>query len=339
MTKPKVRVFISVRAEKWFYPPSIKDFLASVAEPTYTVYEERWTSDQLAADIADYNAVISDWGTPRFTTNVLAAAPKLRVLCHAGGSVRHLLPDPPSEFFRRGLGLSAATPVMSPYVAEHTLSLAISVLRRVSWYRDRMKSSDFWWEKEECRFPADTIIGQRVGLIGLGMIAWEFVRLIKPFGCELFAYTKHGDAERAEREGVTLLGLDEIMSSCPIVCLFAAVREDTIGMIDARRLSLMPEGGVLINTARGKLIDEPALIEELKSGRLWAGIDVTDPEPPAADSPLRTLPNVLLTPHVGGPTPTRYWEFAEYAIKDMCRFFAGEPLAGKVTEQRLEGMA
>jgi phosphoglycerate dehydrogenase-like enzyme len=96
---------------------------------------------------------------------------------------------------------------------------------------------------------------------------------------------------------------------------------------------------VLINTARGILVDEAALVDELSAGRLWAGLDVTYPEPPAADSPLRTLPNVVMTPHVGGPVPSRYWDMAEFAVEELRRFFAGEPMRAEVTEQRLAGMA
>ncbi len=86
-------------------------------------------------------------------------------------------------------------------------------------------------------------------------------------------------------------------------------------------------------------MDEDALIEELTQGRLWAGLDVTEPEPPAPDSPLRSLPNVLLTPHVGGPTATRYWDMAAFCVEELRRFFNGEPLRAEVTERRLDGMA
>ena len=148
MSKPKVRVLISAGMEKWFYTKEMRALLASVAEPTYTVYEHRVTSEQLAADIGDAEVLFTDWGTPKLTKEVLDAARKLRVVCHAGGSVRFFMPDPPSEFFGRGLAVSAGTPVMSPYVAEHTLSMAIAVLRRVPFYRDRMMTSrEAWWDK------------------------------------------------------------------------------------------------------------------------------------------------------------------------------------------------
>ena len=340
MSKPKVRVLISSYMEKWFYTKEMRALLESVADPTYTVYDHRVTSEELASDIGDAEVLFTDWGSPKLTKEVLDAARKLRVVCHAGGSVRFFMPDPPSEFFGRGLAVSAGTPVMSPYVAEHTLSMAIAVLRRVPFYRDEMMASnEAWWDKMSARHPSDTIMGQRVGMIGLGMITWEFVKLIKPFGCELFAHSTFGDRARAAQEGITMLELDELLSTCPVICLFAAVRPDTIRMLDARRLALIQDGATFINTARGIIIDEPALVEELETGRFWAGLDVTYPEPPAADSPLRRLPNVLLTPHIAGPTPTRYWEFVQYAIRDVQRYLAGETMLGNVTEKRLEGMA
>jgi phosphoglycerate dehydrogenase-like enzyme len=268
----------------------------------------------------------------------LAKAPQLRVVGHAAGSVRFLLPDPPTELFSRGVRLTCATVMMSRYVAELTLCLAIACLRRVSRFREEMKGTELWWGTMNPLAP-DTLIEQRVGLVGLGSITWEFVRLLKPFGCELWAYSKHADPARAEAEGIKLAPLEELLANCPVVCLFAAVRPDTIGMIGREQLKLLQDGSVLINTARGILVDEAALLDELRAGRLWAGLDVTHPEPPAADSPLRTLPNVLLTPHVGGPTPSRYWDMADFVVEEFRRFFAGEPMRSVVTEKRLEGMA
>lgn len=339
MRKPKILVSMGRGDFDLFYPQHMQDALASIADPVYALTEERPSQDEFIAQLQGCEALFSWWGTPKLTKEVLAAAPDLRLVCHAGGSVRHLMPEPPSEFYRRGLQISSATPVMSPYVAEHTLALAVAVLRRLSLFRDRMKDSSYWGYQDSAPYLPDTIIGQKVGLVGLGMISWEFVRMIKPYQCELYAFSTHGDPTRAGQEGITLVELDELLSTCPIICLFAAVRPDTIGMIDKRRLKLIKDGSVLINTARGKLIDEEALVEELKTGRIWAGIDVTDPEPPAVDSPLRTLPNVMLSPHVAGPTPTRYWEFVQYAIEDLRRYLAGKPLLGAVTEERLERMA
>jgi phosphoglycerate dehydrogenase-like enzyme len=337
--KPKVFIVISGRDRDLFFTQRVRDTLASFADLIYNDREKRMTSAEFGERIAGCEAVITGWGSPKFTPEVLQAAKSLKIVSHAGGSVRFLMPDPPSDFYRRGVRITCATPVMSRYVAEYTLCLVIACLRRVSYYRDAMRDTPYWYERGDVAFPADTIFEQRIGMVGLGLISWEFVRLVKPYGCELWAYSKYGDAERAAAEAVKLVDLDTLLRECPIICLFAAVRPDTIGMISRERLKMIQDGAVFINTARGQLIDEPALIEELKTGRLFAGIDITYPEPPEADNPLRTLPNVLLSPHISGPTPTRYYEFAEYAVEELRRFFSGEPLRGEVTEKRLQGMA
>jgi phosphoglycerate dehydrogenase-like enzyme len=337
MRKPKVLVLPSGELREQLFPEPVRDRLAHFADPVYNE-KESLSSEELSDHLPGFQALITGWGSPKLTPAVLDAADRLGLVAHAAGSVRFLLPDPPSEFFRRGLRLTSATKTMSRYVAELSLCLAIACLRRVSLFRDEMKGSDLWWGTHSDINP-DTLIEKRVGLVGLGSISWELVRLLQGFGCELWAYSRHADAETAASRGVKLVGLDELLATCPVIFLLAAVRPDTTKMISRERLKLVRDGSVIINTARGALIDEDALIDELRAGRLWAGLDVTDPEPPAADSPLRTLPNVLLTPHVGGPTPSRYWDMAAFVVEELGRFFLGQPLQAEITERRLEGMA
>lgn len=339
MAKPRVFVVPAGKLQQQLFPAPVRAALAACAEPVYNeVSDRRLTSSELAARLGDCAGVITGWGTPKFTSEVLAAAPSLRIISHAAGSVKFLLPEPPSELFRRGVKLTCATETMSRYVAEHTLGLTIACLRRVAMFREEMKGTDLWWGTFHDPEP-DTLIEQRVGLVGLGSISWEFVRLLKPFGCELWAYSKHADPARVAAEGIKLVELDDLLANCKVICLFAAVRPDTIKMISRERLKLIQDNAVLVNTARGALLDEEALVEELQTGRFTAGLDVTEPEPPAPDSPLRNLPNVLLSPHVGGPVPSRYWDMAAFAVAELSRFFRGEPLRAEVTEKRLQGMA
>ncbi len=336
--KPKIFVVPSGMLQQQLFPEHVQQALAAFADPIYNEAEGRLSEEELAAHLAGCAGVITGWGTPRFSPAVLDRTPHLQLISHAAGSIKFLMPEPPEELFRRGITLTNATQTMSRYVAECTLALTIACLRRVSQYREAMKHSDFWWGTYS-EYRPDTLFEQRVGLVGLGSTSWEFVRLLQPFGCELWAYSRHADHARAAAAGIKLVELDELLANCRVVCLFAASRPDTAGMISRERLALIPDGGVLINTARGVLIDEPALLEELKAGRLCAGLDVTYPEPPTADSPLRTLPNVLLTPHVGGPVPSRYSDMSAFAVEEARRFFAGEPLRGQVTEARFAGIA
>ncbi|MBN1459070.1 MAG: hydroxyacid dehydrogenase [Armatimonadetes bacterium] len=337
MIKPSVFVVPAGKLQTQLFPEQVRERLEHVAEPIYNEREDLTPTD-LATALQDRQVVITSWGSPQLTPELLDSAHRLALVAHAAGSVRSLLPEPPSDFFRRGIRITSATPTMSPYVAEHALCLAIACLRRLSAFREEMKGSDLWWGTYSDLAP-ETLIGRRVGLVGLGRISWELVRLLQPFKCEIAAYSRHADPEVASTRGVSLMGLDELLSSCHIVFTLAAVRPDTVKMIDRKRLASLPDGAVIVNVARGALIDEDALVDELRSGRIWAGLDVTEPEPPAADSPLRALPNVLLSPHVGGPVPSRYWEMAEFVVEEIARFAAGEPLEAEITEKRLAGMA
>lgn len=336
--RPRVYVAPAGKLQEQLFPPTVREALANFAEPVYNDGPQTMSSKELAARLPGCHGLITGWGAPQLTPELLDAADRLRIVAHAAGSVRFLLPDPPNEFFRRGFRMTSATPTMSRYVAELNVCLAIACLRRVSRFREDMKGTDLWWGTFSDLNP-DTLVGKRVGLVGMGSISWELVRLLKPFECEVFAHSRHAEPERCASAGVTLLGLDELLSTSEVIFVLAAVRSDTVKMIGREQLRRVRDGAVIVNTARGALLDEEALVEELQAGRLWAGLDVTEPEPPPADSPLRTLPNVLLTPHVGGPVPSRYWEMAMFCVQELSRFFAGEPLEAEVTEKRLEGMA
>ena len=338
MPKPKVFVLPSGQLQDQLFPEPVRQRLADIAEPIFNTHTQPLTSDGLAALLPDFRVLLTGWGAPQLAPSLLDAAKSLRLVAHAAGSIHFLLPEPPSDFFRRGLRVTSATPTMSRYVAEHALCLAIACLRRISRFREEMKGTELWWGTSSPLDP-ETLVEQRVGLVGLGSISWELIRLLEPFRCEIWAFSTHADPAVATGKNVKLVSLDELLANCPVIFLLAAVRPDTIKLINRARLKLLRDGSVLVNTARGALVDEDALIDELKAGRLWAGLDVTHPEPPASDSPLRTLPNVLLTPHVGGPVPSRYWEMAAFVVEEIARFIQGEPLQAEITEEKLQGMA
>jgi phosphoglycerate dehydrogenase-like enzyme len=125
------------------------------------------------------------------------------------------------------------------------------------------------------------------------------------------------------------------LGQADIVSLHAPAKEQTRHMLNAERLSLMKDDVLLINTARGTLIDEPALVEELSKGRFFAFLDVTDPEPLADDSPLRTLDNVVVTPHIAGCIENCN-RMGELAVEELRRFFAGEPAVYQITPELLK---
>jgi phosphoglycerate dehydrogenase-like enzyme len=154
----------------------------------------------------------------------------------------------------------------------------------------------------------------------------------------ILLYDPYVGEEQARSMGVVKVELDELVQEADVISLHAPALPATYHMIDARRLSMMKDDALIINTARGSLIDEEALIRELEKGRFFAFLDVTDPEPPAPDSPLRRLPNVVVTPHIAGciENCTR---MGERAVEELRRFFAGEPPLNPITRDALDRVA
>jgi len=163
--------------------------------------------------------------------------------------------------------------------------------------------------------------------------------MLRNYEVETCCHDPHLSAERARELGTTPMGLDEIFRTCDVVSLHAANIRATKHMIRGGHFRSMKEGAVFINTARGRIIDEDEMVEVLCEGRIFAFIDVTDPEPPAAESPLYTLPNVFLTPHLAGPQGWEVHRNAEYVIEELRRYLEGREPRYPVTRDMMEWMA
>jgi phosphoglycerate dehydrogenase-like enzyme len=167
--------------------------------------------------------------------------------------------------------------------------------------------------------------GKTIGLIGASRIGPRVAELLRPYDFELLLADPLVSAEEARGLGAEKLELDELLARSDVVSLHAPSLPETRHMLDTRRLALMRDGTILINTARGALIEQPALVAELVSGRISAVIDVTEPEVPPADSPLYDLPNVQLTPHIAGAMGDERQRFGRLIADEIERFARGEP--------------
>jgi phosphoglycerate dehydrogenase-like enzyme len=185
----------------------------------------------------------------------------------------------------------------------------------------------------------ETLFGRRVGIVGFGRIGRAFAKLLPPLGVEILVSDPYATAESVAAFGGKLVALDDLVRECSVVVLCAALTPETRGMFDQRRLSLLRDGTYLINVARGGLIDLDALLRELRSGRITAALDVTDPlEPLPADHELRRLPNVILTPHIAAGGIEMRREMGATAVAEVIRFAKGEPPLNRVTVEMLATM-
>ncbi len=162
--------------------------------------------------------------------------------------------------------------------------------------------------------------------------------MLKLFDTEILLYSSHTTEEECAKLGVRKAGMEEIFSQCSIVSLHNALTDKTRGIVNRELLSKLKSGALLVNTARGGLIDENALIDELRTGRFHAVLDVFETEPLPENSPLRKLPNVILIPHMGGPTGDRYAFCGETVAEEIRRLRDGEPLVYEVAPAAVKFM-
>lgn len=334
MPKHRVAVLMNADMRGQVMAPQVVQSLASFAVAVYQEPEGNLPQAELAGVVGDAEAALTTWGSPQFTREVIDHTPNLRIIAHAAGSIRPIVAP---EVFDRGIKVTSAAPIIAYYVAEMCLGLSIMLLRNIANHDRAMRAERTWGSP--AHKPADSLYDIRVGLVGLGVVGRWFARLLKPFGCEVWAADPYAKPSVAEELGVKLVPLDGLLRSCQVVSLHASNISENRHMIGARELALLPDGCCLINTARGALLDHQALIAELKTGRIKAALDVTDPEPLPADGELRDLPNTVLTPHVAGPTSRGRWHMAEAMVEELRRFFAGELLHYEVTKDRLAKMA
>ncbi|WP_405722912.1 hydroxyacid dehydrogenase [Streptomyces sp. NBC_01537] len=312
------------------FPPPLMARLRETAaiDPALVV---RDFADPAAADaLAAAEVLITGWGCPRLDAGVLAAAPRLRTVLHAAGSVRGLVGD---AVWARGITVASAVTGNALPVAEYALAMILLAGKDVFAYRDRYRATHA--QPSPAETAATGNLGRRVGIIGASRVGRRLLELLRPFDLTVFLYDPYVDAAGAAALGAEPLSLDDLLRRSDIVSLHAPDIPETYRMLDRDRLALMRDGGVLINTSRGALVDPVALSEELVSGRLSAVLDVTEPEPLPAGSPLYGLPNVFLTPHIAGSLGNELERLGRIVVDELERLTAGLPPAHEVRQADL----
>lgn len=186
----------------------------------------------------------------------------------------------------------------APVVAEHAFALMLAIARKTAYFTAAMKQNN--WHQ----VLSTSLSGKTLGVIGTGNIGTEMIRLSRAFGMEVIAWTFHPDAEKAAELGFRYVERDEVFARSDVVSLHVKLTDDSRHLVTSRELSLMSSGSLLVNTARGAVVDTAALVEALNSGHLGgAALDVYETEPLEADHPLTACEHVVLTPHCADQTP------------------------------------
>lgn len=332
MESPTVAITIGQKHYERMFSPRVWDELDAFAAVIHHRGQEPADKAALIDLLPQADACITSWGVARLDEDVIAAAPRLQATAHMGSSIKRFVSD---ALWERGIQVTSAGAALAIDVAETTLGLMIVGMKRV-WPLARHVRAGGWRETEW--WPARELFRKEVGIIGASNVGRHVIQLLESFVVDVLLYDPFVSDGEAEEMGVEKVGLEELLQRADVVSLHAPAKPDTIHMLNAERLALMKDDALLINTARGALIDEPALIAELEKGRIFAFLDVTDPEPPAADSPLRRLENVVVTPHSAGCIEDCS-RMGEMAVEELRRFFAGEPPVYRITQDMLHRVA
>lgn len=331
--RPKAVLLHNVNLKNQLFSEETLSRIAKVADLVYNENAQNPTPDDAKRLLADAEICVTSWGCPRMTDEILDAAPNLKLIIHAAGTVKGIVSD---AVYDRGITVTSGAPALAVGVAETTLGLIICSLKNI-WELARITREGRWNgpEKERIR----ELYGITIGVVGASHVGRHLMKLLRNFEVQVLCYDPVRSADEIAAHSAEKVELEELLRRSDVVTVHAPSIPATHHMFNRETFALMKDDAIFINTARGSLVNEADLIAELEKGRFWACIDVTDPEPPAADSPLRSLPNVTLIPHIAGSVNNGHLRIGRYVTEEIERYAAGEPAINPVPREQLATLA
>ncbi len=335
--RPLKKGLIAMRKDKVesIYGPEL---LAAIARRVDLVRPDPVPREELEKNpdiLRDVEVIFSGWGAPLMDETFLNAAPKLQAVFYGAGSIRYFTTE---AFWDRNILVTSAYAMGAVPVAEYTLATILLSLKNVWHYAlgiKRRGANMVPWHT-----PCAGGYGSTVGLISLGMIGRLVLERLRLFEIEVLAYDPFVTPDEADTLGVELVSLDDIFRCCDVVSLHTPWLKETENMIQGRHFELMKKRATFINTARGAIVDEPAMLDVLaRRSDLTAVLDVTYPEPPVDGSPIYTLPNVVLTPHIAGAMDNECRRMGLSMIEEFDRWAGGEPMKWAINREKAARLA
>ncbi len=263
------------------------------------------SQENLIARISDAEIVVNIRASTKFTAEVFRHCPRLRLLSVWGTGTDHIDLQAAAQ---GGVKVSTTPGVSSTAIAEHSLALMLAVARRIVRLDAETRAAQ--WPRGQ----GTQLRGKTLGIVGLGAVGREFARLGAGIGMRVVAWTMHPNPAL----GFELVSFEDLLRSSDVVSLHLRLSPDTKGLIGWPQIEMMKPSAILINTARGAIVEETALVNALSSGRIaGAGLDVFDVEPLPADHPLTALPNTVLTPHSAGIAPEAVEAGLQMAVQNI----------------------
>ncbi|MBD2860849.1 hydroxyacid dehydrogenase [Paenibacillus oceani] len=332
MVELKIAILPDLVVQRKLFDATHRKQLESIGDVIYNRTEGKPSPETLKDTIAGADLAVTSWGCTPLTKEILDRAPRLRAVVHAAGTVKPVVTP---ELWSRGIRVASCNDSLAVGVAESALALTIASLKNM-WRLSQITREGGWGQGREL---VRELYGLTVGVIGAGKAGRHYIRLLRQFSVDILVYDPFSTAEEIARTGAVKAELNELLAASDVVSLHAPSIPSTHHLINRERLLMMKDDAILINTARGSIVDEAALVEQLQQGRLFACLDVTAPEPPASDHPFRSLPNCIVTPHIAGAVNNGIKRLGQFAVEELGRLVRGAPLLGEVKPEQLETMA
>ncbi|HAL61982.1 MAG TPA: 3-phosphoglycerate dehydrogenase [Chloroflexi bacterium] len=328
MRKPLVFVALPPRLYGLFFSPEVEGCLRSFADVMRNETDRDLSEEEMSDKVREVNGAIFGWEGGGLTKRNIAQAKRLKIIGQVGGTVKHIDTE---TALARGIVIVNSAPAMSTSVAEFALALILDCLHDITFYDRLMRA-----RQEGGALPLGReLTGKRVGLIGFGLIGQKLATLLESFDVEILVYDPYVSEDVIVNLGANSAFLEEVLTTCDVVSVHAGLTPETYHLLDRQRLDLLRPGAILVNTARGDIIDQESLVEKLKGGKLKAALDVSSEEPLPGSHELRGLDNVILTPHRAAHTEEAYGLLGRIVVEDFARFFSGQTPLHVLTKERL----
>jgi D-3-phosphoglycerate dehydrogenase len=273
--------------------------------------------DELKERIRAADIVIVGW--TNLTKNIIDSAKKLKMISIWATTCHYVDLEAARE---RGIVVTHVPGYATEAVAEHAFALLLAAIRRLPSADKHVRTGDFDWRP----FGGSELAGKTLGIIGTGAIGCRVAEIAKAFKMQILGYDKYPNLKKAEEIGMKYVDLYTLLKESDFITLHVTLTSETEGLIGKKEIEAMKKGAVIINTSQGKVIDEKALIDALKSGKLsYAGLDVFEEEPPAKDDPLFKLDNTILSPHIGFHTVEATKRCTDICIDNVVKFLERHP--------------
>jgi len=303
----------------FFYPETIER-MKKMGNVVFNESDKQFTHEELCEHIKGKDVVMTGWGSPCVDEDVLKHADKLKYFAHTAGSVTNFLCE---EVYNRGIKVLGGNEFFAESVAESCLAYMLSSLRMIPFHAHLVSYERGWRDPNVTR--SEGLYDKTVGIVSFGAISRYLIKLLKPFHVKIKLYSRKAlPQDYLDENNIEQVSLEDVFRLSDIVSIQTAQNPQTVGMIKAEHFALMKDDALFINTARGSVVDEEALLNEIKKDRLYFVLDVFHEEPPISDI-YYGRKRVIMQPHKGGPTVDRRHYMTEALLTDIENDMAGKP--------------